>query len=893
MAMGVSSTSVDGAPMRTVAVSPAMVQQRAAALVSSNDEARVLLLRAQPSWDHGDVKVGERVVRVFPAVSQLAILDIFATLGADEYAVVLTDRPTSDLGQAVLTRVHRQHVEMPDEWEAVPQLFTGAREVDRELRRLSWAATALLDHKPVDGWPRSPELAVTASHAIGALTAEVLGLGASHQLDEAGVLFALGRREVRTAWVAVDETLRRHLIDWSGDELGPAAAFALRVAQRQEHVTPLAVGLALDVLWPEDGASPEELQVAARARVERYIDGKTISVQEAKTVAQAAKATVLRSGLEATPEIAIALKQAEALLDDLNWPAGAERSTVLAPGYAARLRTLSSALVRGEGVEEAFARLQDHRDAAGAEAPAMAVRLHRWLATIEANTSSLAEDLARQVDDGAWVDAALGVIWNGSDDPEVSGAYRELVEKVRARRRARDEIAASRLPEAVTNGGAATLGLSAIGVERILSDVVQPWRAVGDGVLLLVLDGLSAAVATGIAGEIARLGLVEHVPEATSRRLGAVAVLPSLTQISRTSLLSGKVCQGDGGVEKRGLAEAFPKSVLFHKDDLRSSGGASLARHVADAVNDQSVPVVGVVINAIDDAVHKNDTSGWEWRLDQLAPMRALLEAALAARRTVIVTSDHGHVVERETEARSLRGADARWYSAANPVGEGEVLVNGPRVVAEDGQAVLLWREDVHFGPRRAGYHGGASLAEITVPVMVFRRASAEKSPAGWVPAKPQTPEWWFEPALATTPKPAPPRPKKRAKPKTPADQDALFAVEPAPAASPAGAGDLIDALLASAAYADQLSRARRLARDAGKVEAFLRALYARDGRAHRDAVASAAGIATTDIGQVFAAVRRLVNIDGYPVVELDSDGVTYRLDVEMLRDQFELEAGR
>ena len=88
--------------VRTVSVSPAMVQQRAADLVKS--DAQILLLRARPEWSHGDVKVGDAVVRVLPGISQLAVLDILATLSTGERAIVLTDRPAEDLGE--FRRIH-------------------------------------------------------------------------------------------------------------------------------------------------------------------------------------------------------------------------------------------------------------------------------------------------------------------------------------------------------------------------------------------------------------------------------------------------------------------------------------------------------------------------------------------------------------------------------------------------------------------------------------------------------------------------------------------------------------------------------------------------------------------------------------------------------------------
>jgi hypothetical protein len=870
--------------LRTVSVSPAMVQQRAADLVKS--DAQVLLLRARPEWSHGDVKVGDDVVRVLPGVSQLAVLDILASLATDEQAIVLTDRPAEDLGDAVLSRAYKYGIELPDEWQAVPRLFPGATEVGRELRRLDWAATALLDHQPPGGWPRSVEPALTARHAVGALLGRVLGLGAGAQLDGVLLLTALGRRDVRAAWAAVDPLLRRHLIDWARAELGDPAALALQIAQRNEHVTPLAVSLALDVLWPDDGAPPTETQVSARVRVEGFVDGKAVPVDGAKSIARLAKAAVLRLELDNSPELGVALQQAEALLGDLGWPEGAEQSAVLHPGYLARVRALASALTSGDKVEEALVRALEHRDAKASQAPTMAVRLHRWLSTSEEASTSLGGDLQRQMNDGAWVDAAVGAVWHGSADPLVAEAYQQLLDKVHVRRKQRDSAAASRLDQ--VNGAD---DQRAVGVERLLAEIVDPWRRQG-GALLVVLDGMSGAIATALTSEIARLGLVEWVPAPTRARLSVVAALPSLTNISRASLFCGEVRSGIGEDEKRGLATAFPGAMLFHKNDLRSEGGASLPGDVMAAIRDTAVPVVGVVINAIDDAIHKNDMSAWDWDLRSLDPLRALLETAISARRAVILTSDHGHIVERDTEALSVSGAESRWRPASSgAAGDGEVLVSGSRVVAPGGEAVLLWRDDAHYGPRHAGYHGGASLAELTIPVLVFQAAAVATGAAGWEQAAPQVPLWWNDPIGRTPSAEAPPsKPTgQRKKTEAPSQGDGLFELDELPTA-PAG---LVEAVLASSTYAEQRRMAGRRALDETTAEAVLRALVDRGGRAHQDTVAAAAGIPAADVGQVFAALRRLLNVDGYGVIELDTDGVTLRLDERLLREQFDVVGAR
>lgn len=868
--------------VRAVSVSPAMVQQRASDLVKS--DAEILLLRARPEWSHGEVRVGDVPVRVLPGISQLAILDILSSLATGEQAVVLTDRPLEDLGDAVLARAYKQGVEFPDEWQALPRLFPGALEVGRDLRRIHWAATALLDHQPPGGWPRSPEPALTSRHAIGSLLAHVLLLGAAAPLDGVVLLTALGRRNVRGAWASVDHQLRCHLIDWAAAELGDPAALALQIAQRNEHITPLAVGLVVDVLWPEDGTPPTEAQVAARVRAERYIDGRAVSVVGAKALARVAKATLVRLEVDDAPELGIALQQAEALFGDVEWPEGAERSAVLRPGYLARVRSLASALIGGDGVEDALTSILDHRDAMLSPAPAMAVRLDRWLSTTEHSATALGGELQQHMSDGAWVDAAVGAVWHGSADRPVAEAYQLLLEKVRIRRNHRDSSAASRLDQVNR-----TDGEGAIGVERLLAEVVNPWRR-DNGALLVVLDGMSAAIATALAGEVARSGLVEWVPEVTHARHVVVAALPSLTNVSRTSLFCGEVRAGAAEDEKRGLATAFPGAKLFHKNDLRSEGGASLPEGVSAAIQDRGVPVVGVVINAIDDATHKNDTSAQEWDIRALDPLRSLLDAAVAARRTVILTSDHGHIVERATEALSVSGAESRWRPASTgTAGDGEILVSGPRVVAPGGEAVLLWRDDAHYGSRHAGYHGGASLSELTIPVLVFQAAVVSEGAAGWEQAAPQVPLWWNDPvgrtASAEASAKAYPQSRKAKKPAQPSEAEGLFEIVEAPT----GPTGLVDAVIASATYAEQKRMAGRRALDDSTAAAVLSALVDRGGRAHQDTVAVAAGIAANEIGQVFAAVRRLLNVDGYGVIELDADGTTLRLDMQLLREQFEV----
>ena len=884
---------------RTVPISEALIRTRAAELISKGGEARVLVMRAQPRWQGGPLTVSGQRVRVVEGISQLAILDAYSAQTEDEFLVVLTDRPRADLGDTVLARAYRQQIEDPDEWGSIPALFRGAREVSRDLRRLEWAATALLDHQPAQGWAPSSDLAVSAEHAVGGLLAHLLGTDAG-SLDGVTVLTALSNG-ARASWSVVDQGLQNNLIDWAEQQYGTAAGFALRTtATAGGLVKPLALGLAIDVLWPDPPGDLVEEQIAARTRLlERYMGGKSLTPLQARDVANASVSAVLRLSREGDPEgrLGVVLDQAEALLrDNLGWPTGAERSLILRPGFTARLRALGKALDEKAGVEEALAAVLDHREAAfnaNQLAPRMAVRLARWLETSEQEIHNLRGDLQRQMDDGAWVDAAVGVLWNGSSDPEVGGAYGRLIERVQTRRRARDAAAAMHLGDSVAESAIANLLTEgpALGVEQILRLVVDPWKPYG-GVLLVVLDGMSAAIATDLSAEVGRSGLVEWAPASSKRRLVATAALPSMTEISRTSLFCGEIRSGNAAVEKNGLAKAFPGAQLFHKGELRAAGGAQLSEPVASAIADPGVPVVGVVINAIDDATHKNDTSGRPWTMGDLEPLRALLNAASIAGRTVVLTSDHGHVVERKTAMLpAVSGSDSRWRPASSgPVQEGEVLVRGPRVATEDGEAVLLWREDARYGASRAGYHGGASLAELTVPVLVYQHSLAQQAPSGWEQAPPQVPAWWNDPIAATQPLAAAPSvaKKSRKKPVQSTSEPSLFEVAEPAAPAPVKTGDLVARVLTSRVYTDQVRLAGRAAASAGSLlEAVLRTLLERNGRAHQDTVASAAALPATNVGQALAVVKRVLNVEGYDILSYDSDGETLRLDIDLLKDQF------
>jgi hypothetical protein len=184
-------------------------------------------------------------------------------------------------------------------------------------------------------------------------------------------------------------------------------------------------------------------------------------------------------------------------------------------------------------------------------------------------------------------------------------------------------------------------------VEDALVRVVVPITS-SRPVLLLVLDGMSAAVASELVESVAATGWTEQLPEGADQRRVLLAGLPSVTEVSRTSLLSGRLQQGGQATERKGLvAVAGHRSVLFHLADLAGTAGSDLPLDVREAVLDVERPLVAAVLNAVDDSLSSGDPGRTRWTVDAVRHLRPLLERAAVAGRVLVLVSDHGHVVDK------------------------------------------------------------------------------------------------------------------------------------------------------------------------------------------------------------------------------------------------------
>ena len=202
-------------------------------------------------------------------------------------------------------------------------------------------------------------------------------------------------------------------------------------------------------------------------------------------------------------------------------------------------------------------------------------------------------------------------------------------------------------------------------VEEVLAEVILP-LAKSSRVLLLVLDGVSTGVACELLADLSGRGWVAHT---LTPAQPVISVLPSVTRVSRTSLLTGQLTDGTQDVEKAAFAEhGWP---LFHKADLSAAGaGDALAPQVARAIRGKAV-VAGIVVNTVDDTLDKGGRAPWaaESEIDSSisswwpgTPTASFFLSVIMA-----MCTNAGHAwsgttaVARDGAARRVQPATMRW----------------------------------------------------------------------------------------------------------------------------------------------------------------------------------------------------------------------------------------
>ncbi len=915
----------------------------------ANQENTVLLLRAAPTWrgepEFSFEEKGKQVaVAVAPCATVLAVLDALAADRRDgQYLVVLTPCDTSEVGDSVLALALYPEIKPVDRWDLVKGAF-GAVSLDQALTKNDnrWVAEALLDAQPAGGWRRLPGTVLSRAVALNRLAATRLGIEDADDspVDAAALLQWTTDPAAVEVFLRLREAERTGLTDWLGETTGGVANVVFTMAATGKIPDAVPFGLAAAALYgppahaqaaDRRAASGTDEVLAARVRAEeRYLGGQSSDIGALRSFGEVAESLVTRWADNGHAAQAAGLcERAEAILAEL---AGTEngrqllasRSRVLEAGLDARFTALADALgtvlaaLERPGhpadpgdpaqealaaAEEAFAAVRGHggkRDRDGEiRAAADAVRLARWLAAPEEPAATLADSSTRMLRSWAWADRTLTSIARADTGrvPALARVYADLWERATVGR-ARLDADFARKYAAWAEASSASDDL--LLVENLLDRIARP---VGEQrpPVIVILDGMTAAAGIELAGELTSRGGWLEAGRREDGREPALATVPSVTAISRTSLLAGSLKAGDQAQERAGFAAFWGrrKSALFHKAALAPEPGRSLSSQVRDAVASTDT-VVGVVLNTIDDALDRGKQGPAHWTPDQVTYLLPVLDEARRAGRPVILTADHGHVLDRGEDAARVTAESAR-YRTGTP-GPGEIAVRGPRVIVGEGEVVAAVDEKIHYTPRRAGYHGGASLAEVVVPVVILLPSDG-LLPPGWYAydAAGHAPAWWDAPtsraARPSVPGPAllpgqgakAPQARRRRPAAVAPDGDALFDVTeagPAPRPQPQAPLTLGGQVVASPRMASQRQVVPRAPAEAD-VAALIDALARAGGRLTLAEAAAVTGQPAVRMSRYLAQVARLLNVDSYAVLNHSEADRIVELSLPLLRQQF------
>lgn len=833
--------------------------------------------------------------------------------GTQAGLLLMTPLSDHEVPDDVAARLARARVFQPRGWDIVRQMFD-AQGTDARLGRYDWMPQQLIELSDQGLYPPVASGFLDLETAWREVLRRALGIDAARP-DATALLKWSQQPDADLRLARLPAQARTDLSAWLSEGAGVAGELTMRCVDAGRTADALPLALACDVIFSKHGEGESALGRAA-VRLERFVADHHVSVTDGRTWAEQAARLLER---ESSSDVRGALERADALLRDLRIAEFADLSDQLPHGLELRLQAFATAVVQlAEAptpahlalVEELANSALRHRLSGAqplrAERVEMARRIGRWLVAAGAAPMSTDAMLTWQADQGAFVDWARFRLLGGDELPELSEAFARLRAEVTRRRNALSRSFAGAL--ARSNREALPHDGRVVPVERVLDRVLAPLAGTHP-VLFLVMDGLSVSIFRELFEQPEKFGWNELVPESIGRSLVGMAALPTTTEVSRTSLLSGRLALGAAAQEKSAFstfpallqhsAQAAPPR-LFHKGELADDG--NLAADVRAALSNRQQKVVGIVFNAVDDHLSGPDQLHQRWGLEDLRLLLPLLREARDARRVLVVTADHGHLLEDGTQV--LAGGDHdRWRTASGPAVDGELALSGGRVLTTDGAhaAVCLFSESLRYTGRKNGYHGGVSLQEVAVPLSVF--APFAINVAGWRPAPPPQPEWWelpnVSPAAAVASAPVVRAPARKAAARQ-AALGGLFAPEELPVPPLAGAGtpapDWVTALISSQIYASQRQLAARVALADDTMRKLLEALHDRGGKLTRSALAQRLGVPEMRLAGLLSAARRVLNVDQAAVLSVDEGAGSVALNRTLLVQQFRLtlaEGGR
>ena len=728
--------------------------------------AHAFAIRAPEGWSGPDrLQIDGIEHLLMPCVSDLQAREALLRAGEEKKPAVLLCNVSQDkLGDDVIARLAKQRVFTPQIRDVLAELFS-ARIIDPRVLSTKALAHALLDRVPASGYKPVPGGTLDLQQAWTALIEQLFDTPIDGPSLNQMLEWSLESSKTK-ALADLSPDLKQAFVDWFARTRGESIRFMMAVIDAGAGADLIPLGLVLGLVFlPELQKQPD--YHAARARLEKYFGGDDIDPESAGAWFRAAEGIAVSLRDEQNIQVLRSLlKRVDTLVADLKLQEFAYLSDFSPAGMAGRFDRLGKALqdaLRGKSsaaMERARSCLSGIGDWLLAslerdrlERAEMAFRLIRWLTTMKLpdSAATFPELMEFYHRDGGFLDWARNRLREMDLSVPLQVAFQQILEQVDNHLIHLEENFARKLADWTKSQEQSG---RLVCIEDVLSKMVVP-VAKEHPVLMLVLDGMSAAVFRQLLQDIERQDWAEIANDGLAVPRPVLATLPSLTQISRRALFLGQLEPAKAGTEKGEFSDnnfVFQASgsqvrpKLFLKGDLHEEGHGGLATEVRTAIADRKCRVVGVVVNAIDDHLDSGDQVVFTWAMDRIKPLRELLQLAADSGRLVLMTSDHGHVLDFGTRQLSTWGGDAgdRHRMTTESLKDGELLFEGSRVEKAVGQnkVALAWSGDVRYGPKKRGYHGGANPQEMVVPFAIL--SGPNSIPAGgWKEIPPYEPEWW------------------------------------------------------------------------------------------------------------------------------------------------------
>jgi hypothetical protein len=867
--------------------------------------SRYFAIRALDGWSGPDrLMIDGAEHLVFYCVSDLQVRESLLQAEADNKpAVLLCSMSENTLGDDVLSRLAKHKVFAPQLREMVAELFS-ARIIDPRVLKTKPLMNGLLEKVPVQGYAPVPGGTLDLQTAWLALMGQIIGENIEFPSLTQILEWSLSPDKLRRL-TEMDADLKAAFTEWFVRSRGEPARFIMAALESGHGNDLIPLGALMGLVFDPQHFRDAEHQ-AARGRLDKYLQGRKIDAEAAMSWYRASQALLSQWPTSFDPQLR---RQILNRLDDLIGELGllhqAWASEQSPQGLEQRYQQLGQLLTEALAaksssqlgqVRDAISRVKKHllgtEDTERLERMEMACRMIRWLQTTEATISQ--SSFEAMVDfyhqDGGFIDWARYRLKESDLCTEVRKAFDAILERVDQRARAFEKDFAIQLQDWTRSEHKPNRFIL---IEDVLEKVVTQ-VAKQQPVMLLVLDGMSVAVFRQLMQGILRQDWTEIVREDDPLPKPVLATLPSVTAISRRSLFLGKLDPSTNGTEQGEFQKndllfkgsgGQVRPQLFRMGDLTDEDQGGIANQVRQAISDKKCRVVSVVLNAIDDHLDSGKQIDFSWEVNRIRGLKDILRQASEAGRLVIITSDHGHILDTGTKMLASPKDDRgdRFRMSTDAVVEGELEFEGSRIHQATGQnrITLAWSDKIRYGKDKRGYHGGANPQEMVVPFAIISDARTD-APDGWREVAAYQPTWWNLAAFAETE-------IVSVKGKSKKDATKLELFEHAQLKIASGGADWIGALLASPLFQDQSKLALRGAPTEELLRKLLGTLDARGGSVLKPALARELGMPAFRVDGLIQNVSRILNVDGYEVIGFDRSSDTVSLNIRLLCTQFEI----